>query len=86
MKTPIPNVYDRQLVNDGRILHHLGVMLARDEHNVARPAPVPAARCAWCDAQSGRKPDPSRQESHGICTKHLAQMNADLEAQRRMAA
>lgn len=31
------NVYDLQLVNDGRILHHLGLMLQRDEHNTARP-------------------------------------------------
>lgn len=31
------NVYDLQLVNDGRILHRLGLMLQRDEHNTARP-------------------------------------------------
>lgn len=37
MKT---NVYDRQLASDGRILHFLGLMLQRDEHNTATPKPA----------------------------------------------
>lgn len=37
MKT---NVYDRQLASDGRILHFLGLMLQRDEHNTATIKPA----------------------------------------------
>lgn len=114
------NIYDRQLANDGRILHRLGLMLARQQSGARQPVSIfeartnadtispsvqfaapsvgaqggalphqantPLPRCAWCDAESGRKPDPRRQESHGICAKHLAQTKADLEQQRRLAA
>jgi len=115
------NVYDRQLMADGRLLHHLGLMLQRDEHNVATPKPAsfaardnsrpkvptvqsaspsaaaldgcspnqdnsPLHRCAWCDAEAGRKPNPHVMESHGICAKHLAQTRANLEQLRRIAA
>jgi hypothetical protein len=74
------NIYDHQLENDGRILHHLGLMLVREEHT-ARPV-----RCAWCDAETGRKPDPAMNETHGICTKHRAGMDTELEQLRRKEA
>lgn len=83
-----PNVYDRQLLADGRLLHHLGIMLQRDEHNVASPAvAAPTAVCAWCASEAGVAIDPKGPlVSHGICTRHLAQMKSDLESQRRQAA
>lgn len=69
------NVYDQQLVADGRILHSLGLMLQREER--------PAVACAWCEAKAGRKPDVSLNQSHGICPAHYAEMVSDLELARQ---
>lgn len=75
------NVYDAQLASDGRILHMLGLMLQRDEHGTARPAPLsPDHRCAWCDAATGRKPVPGANESHGICPGHRDLIFAEVGA------
>lgn len=80
------NVYDRQLMTDGRILHHLGLQLQRDAMNVATPKPVVSV-CAWCDADAGIKRTMDENITHGICDRHKAQMlNPDLESQRRQAA
>jgi len=70
------NVYDQQLVADGRILRALGVMLRRE----SRPTVVV---CAWCEAKAGRKPDVSLNQSHGICPAHYAEMVSDLELARQ---
>lgn len=74
------NVYDQQLVADGRILHSLGLMLQREER--------PAVACAWCDQEAGRKPDPSLNQSHGMCPRHyaLAVVDVELARQERAAA
>lgn len=81
------NVYDQQLVTDGRILHALGLMLQRDEgsparHPVATPAALsPGHRCAWCDAATGRKPAKGGvPESHGICPGHHDLILAEVGA------
>lgn len=82
------NVYDRQLMADGRLLHHLGIMLQRDEHNVATPAPSTLTPvCAWCDQDAGIKRAREENITHGICARHKAMvLNPDLESQRRQAA
>lgn len=72
--------FDRQAAGDGRTLRFIGLMLQRDEHGVASPAPV---RCAWCDAEAGRKPDLGGNETHGMCPRHHAQTRANLEELRR---
>jgi len=65
------NVYDRQLLSDGRILHHLGIMLQRDEHNVATPRPCQQVICAWCGADLGivevTNPRMANTVTHGVC-------------------
>lgn len=74
------NVYDRQLENDWRILHHLGLMLQREDH-VTRPVKV---ACAWCDREHGLTPSPDMDQTHGICPKHHAGIKAHLEELRRI--
>lgn len=81
------NVYDAQLAADGRILHMLGLMLAREagspaRHPVATPAALsPGHRCAWCDAATGRKPVKGAvPESHGICEGHRDLIFAEVGA------
>ena len=64
------NVYDRQLASDGRILHHLGIMLKRDEHNVATPKPIAVRVCAWCGCDMGTvevSPAMDATITHGVC-------------------
>ena len=63
-------------------LHAAGLQLQREEVRAAH-AIAPTVRCAWCDAEQGRKPDVRVLESHGICTRHLAGLKTNLEAQRR---
>lgn len=71
------NIFDSRLAISGGVLHHIGLILAAEEH-----------RCAWCQADGLRLPRPN--ESHGICPRHLAEMEAQLnhrgtEAQRLAA-
>lgn len=61
------------------ILTPLSNLLAQEARADARPT----SRCAWCDAESGRKPSMTMMESHGICARHLAQTKSNLEALRR---
>lgn len=61
------------------ILTPLSNLLAQEARADARPT----SRCAWCDAESGRKPSMTQIESHGICARHLAQTKSNLEALRR---
>ena len=80
---------NEQLETDGRILHRLGLMLERDDHGTVQPAGngvLPVFRCAWCDAETGRKSDPTMNETHGICTMHKAQMEASLKRLRQQEA
>ena len=89
------NIYDERLANDGRILHHLGLMLQRDEHGVKSPqstvhSPELVVRCAWCDREQNLKADMLKAErvSHGICERHAAAMRSEIEqmhSERRAA-
>ena len=54
--------------------------------NLLAVAERQAARCAWCDAEAGRKTSSAELESHTICPRHLAQTKANLEALRRKEA
>ncbi len=76
------NIYDQQLVTDGRILHALGLLLQRDEHGTATPKPLPPGTvCAWCDREQGIVRDPKDGwVSHGICERHLAEQHANIAA------
>lgn len=85
--TPVTNltpgrlsIYDRRLAISGGVLHHIGLLLAAEEH-----------RCAWCEPEGLRLPArPGAQESHGICPRHLQEQKAELEklaaAPERLAA
>ncbi|TSA41467.1 MAG: hypothetical protein D4R57_00540 [Verrucomicrobiales bacterium] len=70
------SIYDRQLAVSGGTIHHIGLLMQAGQ----RP---PQHRCAWCDAESGRKPDPDMNESHGICHRHKATIEANLEQLRK---
>lgn len=76
------NYLDRILEQDGRILHSLGILLARDAHQVANPQPIrPGHRCAWCEPQGAAAHYPKGELiSHGICEGHAAVMRAELIA------
>ena len=78
------NIYDRQVAISGGTLHHMGLLMQVSERKAARMAS--AHRCAWCDKEAGRKPDPAGNESHGICQRHLAGMKSNLETLRRQMA
>jgi hypothetical protein len=78
------NVYDEQLVNDGRILHALGLILQRQESGALQPKPVPP-RCAWCEQEAGVRPANSNR-SHGICDRHFAAMKEQVAKWHRLAA
>ena len=69
------NIYDGQLAVSGGVLHHIGLLLAAEE-----------SRCAWCHAELMRQPNLNHRESHGICTRHLEQMKADLNRTQRTEA
>ena len=73
-QTKTMNIFDARLAVSGGTLHHIGLMLAAEEH-----------RCAWCQADGLRLPRSN--DSHGICPRHKAEMVAELnhrgtEAQR----
>ena len=74
------NIYDRQLAISGGTLHHIGLLMQASERKAVA---LVKSRCAWCDKEDGRKPDPAGNESHGICQKHLEGMKSELETMRR---
>jgi hypothetical protein len=78
-------VYDGQLAISGGVLHHIGLMLQAEEAT-PRPEPVIEVRCAWCDRENGVRLTRGGQVSHGICARHLAGMESNLEALRRVEA
>lgn len=66
--------------HDADILRTLGLMLAKEEHSSARrPRPVmsPGSVCAWCQKEAGVPGQPG--ENHGICERHRAEMDAEIE-------
>ena len=67
------NVYDRQLAADGRILRALGLVLKRDGHGVAKPAPVPVAAV-------------NAKVSHSEYLRLMAATRSSLDDVRRIAA
>lgn len=72
------SVYDRQLAVSGGVLHHIGLLMSRDEGREARAST--GSLCAWCEEEFGRKPPTQQLVSHTICARHLAALKADLEA------
>ena len=80
------NIYDGQLAISGGVLHHIGLMLQAEECEAHHQMPVMEIRCAWCDRESGVRLAPGQLVSHGICQRHLAGMESNLEALRRLAA
>jgi len=68
-------------LTDGSILREFGVTLQRNE-SVAQPVPVATSVwvCAWC--QRERNEPPQVNQSHGICARHSAEMQADIKQRR----
>lgn len=64
-------------LSDGSILRTLGVVLERDEQNVARPVAAELVSvCAWCDfdhVQTRALLAQGKRVTHGICPAHAAQ-------------
>ncbi len=76
------SIFDQRLAISGGTLHHIGLLMQASDRKAEA---IQKHRCAWCDAESGRKPDPSGNESHGICVRHKAGLETQLEQHRRMA-